>query len=471
MRALVITRDVARFAAAAAWQFGSGAAMSGARGAARGVLCRALSSASPASPQASPAASPLRSVGGAGAPAVAHLRAEATYLAGSIDTASLAMSAVAEGRDALLHRGAALVSLRGWASDDAEAGAGAGAGEGEASAASAAAAASGSGSSSGVAAGRLPRRLPPIGSPFDLPLSGGPHLVAFPFGAVVLFGSHEDLAAIRRRALSACRDFAEDSGPIAAAAAAAAAAGRDAYDRFAPTSTHAARWAGRARGGSGGVGAGSKVGAAARGAGFGSAGFLSSASDASASSLPVAFPFTEEYGVSLDPSLSHPSVHLPDSISARSLDARRALVIAHVLAQSVALDACASHVQRALATFEAMNEEMLATGSTGSVDKHGLVALVAENNLVLADVVNRLGLRERYDVAWKHAEYGELWDFLRHELEIEARFDAVDAKLQLVQDNLKYLLELLQNQKSNSLEWIIIALIALEIAMNLLKVF
>lgn len=172
----------------------------------------------------------------------------------------------------------------------------------------------------------------------------------------------------------------------------------------------------------------------------------------------------------LEPSLSHPSVHLADSISVRSLDARRALVIAHVLAQSVALDACAAHVQRALGTFEAMNEEMLATGSTGSVDKHGLVALVAENNLVLADVVNRLGLRERYDVAWKHAEYGELWDFLRHELELEARFDAVDAKLQLVQDNLKYLLELLQNQKSNSLEWIIIALITLEIAMNLLKV-
>ena len=65
---------------------------------------------------------------------------------------------------------------------------------------------------------------------------------------------------------------------------------------------------------------------------------------------------------------------------------------------------------------------------------------------------------------------GELWDYLRTELEIESRFETLDMKLNLVQNNLKYILELHQNRKSVALEWTIIVLIAVEIVLSLVQI-
>lgn len=42
-----------------------------------------------------------------------------------------------------------------------------------------------------------------------------------------------------------------------------------------------------------------------------------------------------------------------------------------------------------------------------------------------------------YDIAWKHVQYGRIWEFLRSELEMDARFKTLDMKLNLIQDNLK----------------------------------
>jgi hypothetical protein len=31
---------------------------------------------------------------------------------------------------------------------------------------------------------------------------------------------------------------------------------------------------------------------------------------------------------------------------------------------------------------------------------------VAENNIVMTDIINKLGVHERFDIAWKHVNYG-----------------------------------------------------------------
>lgn len=56
----------------------------------------------------------------------------------------------------------------------------------------------------------------------------------------------------------------------------------------------------------------------------------------------------------------------------------------------------------------------------------------------------------RYDIAWKYVQYGRIWDYLRSELEMDARFKTLDMKLNLVQDNLKYFLEIFQDRKARS---------------------
>ena len=60
----------------------------------------------------------------------------------------------------------------------------------------------------------------------------------------------------------------------------------------------------------------------------------------------------------------------------------------------------------------------------------------------------------------------QIWDEMRSEFELEERFHGIEFKISLVQDNVKYFLEVLQNQRSDFLEWIIIVLISTEICVS-----
>jgi uncharacterized Rmd1/YagE family protein len=51
---------------------------------------------------------------------------------------------------------------------------------------------------------------------------------------------------------------------------------------------------------------------------------------------------------------------------------------------------------------------------------------------------------------------------MREEFEIESRFENIEFKLNLIQQNAKFFLEMLNEKKSNSLEWTIIVLISFE---------
>lgn len=177
--------------------------------------------------------------------------------------------------------------------------------------------------------------------------------------------------------------------------------------------------------------------------------------------------YTEEFTLSVDPQLTAWSKLDPDCMAFQRMDLRNMHVISTVLSQSVALDYYSNHVERTLETFCSLNQEMMETANISKLNKQVLLQLVAENNIVMTEIISKLGVHERYDIAWKDAKYGHVWDFARTELEIETRFETLDMKLNLIQDNLKYFLEILQNRKSDFLEWIIIVLIAMEIGLSL----
>lgn len=65
-------------------------------------------------------------------------------------------------------------------------------------------------------------------------------------------------------------------------------------------------------------------------------------------------------------------------------------------------------------------------------------------------------------MAWKFVKYEKIHYGMKEEFEIDSRFEQIEFKLNLIQQNAKFFLEVLQSQKSNSLEWIIVVLIGLE---------
>ncbi|KAL9226980.1 hypothetical protein vseg_002732 [Gypsophila vaccaria] len=139
--------------------------------------------------------------------------------------------------------------------------------------------------------------------------------------------------------------------------------------------------------------------------------------------------------------------------------------IGSVLGQSIALDYYVRQVDGIVAEFTDINRAMEKTG-TFTMERKKLFQLVGKANSNLADVILKLGLFERSDIAWKDAKYAQIWEYLRDEFELTQRFASLDFKLKFVEHNIRFLQEILQNRKSDFLEWLIIILIGAEILIS-----
>eukprot|EP00980_Cylindrotheca_fusiformis_P013337 scaffold3399_cov117-Cylindrotheca_fusiformis.AAC.7 len=137
-------------------------------------------------------------------------------------------------------------------------------------------------------------------------------------------------------------------------------------------------------------------------------------------------------------------------------------VISNVMAQSVALDSYNDTVDELLANFELINQQVTATGDLTSVDKDKMFRAVARNNSIFIEMVSKVGIKDRLDTAWNLSQYEDVHDGMKEEFDIDIRFEHIEFKLNLIQQNAKFFLDVLSQQKSNTLEWIIIVLITFE---------
>lgn len=188
-------------------------------------------------------------------------------------------------------------------------------------------------------------------------------------------------------------------------------------------------------------------------------------------SHPLSAKYTEEYKVAVMPDLEDPCLY-DDCILLDQAELNNVRTLGYVLAQTVALHFYETQVDAMLRKFEKMNQQMEVSSSfRPAMRKEDLLQMVASNNLLFTAIISKLGVRERFDIAWKNPDCNRLYEHLLDELEIEDRYENLQLKLNMVQDNFRYFLELIQNQKSDLLEWIIIILIGGEITLNLYELF
>lgn len=143
--------------------------------------------------------------------------------------------------------------------------------------------------------------------------------------------------------------------------------------------------------------------------------------------------------------------------------------IGSVLGQSIALDYYIRQVDGMVAEFTDINRGLEKTG-TFTMKSKKLFQLVGKANSNLADVILKLGLFERSDIAWKNANYAQIWEYLRDEYELTQRFGNLDFKLKFVEHNIRFFQEILQNKKYVFLEWLIILLISVEILISIYNI-
>nr|KJB80292.1 hypothetical protein B456_013G090500 [Gossypium raimondii] len=153
----------------------------------------------------------------------------------------------------------------------------------------------------------------------------------------------------------------------------------------------------------------------------------------------------DDYCVKEQPLLAKDMQGGPDYIVVKTLDTDSIRIIGSVLGQSIALDYFVSQVDGMVEEFANINRAMEKTG-TFTMDRTKLIKLVGKANSNLADVILKVGLFERSEIAWREAKYAQIYEYLREEYE----------------HNIHFLQEVIQNRRSDLLEWCIIFLLAIE---------
>lgn len=177
----------------------------------------------------------------------------------------------------------------------------------------------------------------------------------------------------------------------------------------------------------------------------------------------------DDYAVKEKPLLDEDMKGGPDYIVLKTLDTDGVRIIGSVLGQSIALDYFVSQVDGMVQEFAEINRGMEKTG-TFTMDKKKLLQLVGKANSNLADVILKVGLFDRSDIAWRDAKYAQIYEYLREEYEVTQRFGNLDFKLKFVEHNIHFLQEVLQNRKSDLLEWCIIGLLTIENCISIYEI-
>ncbi|CAL1395037.1 unnamed protein product [Linum trigynum] len=177
----------------------------------------------------------------------------------------------------------------------------------------------------------------------------------------------------------------------------------------------------------------------------------------------------DDYAIKEKPRLEDDMQGGPDYIVLKTLDTDSIRIIGSVLGQSIALDYFVSQVDGMVEEFAGINRGMEKTG-TFTMDRTTLIKLVGKANSNLADVILKVGLFERSEIAWKDAKYSQIYEYLRDEYEVAQRFGSLDFKLKFVEHNIHFLQEVIQNRRSDLLEWCIIFLLTLENAISIYEI-
>jgi uncharacterized Rmd1/YagE family protein len=145
-------------------------------------------------------------------------------------------------------------------------------------------------------------------------------------------------------------------------------------------------------------------------------------------------------------------------------------VVAEVLARSVVLERFEARVG---ATFESL-QPMAAGFGNGRLTRAHHRHLLKHLGDVLLDqqeMVGRVAVSDKPDVLWDRQELERLYSRLTEEFEIPDRFEAVEAKLDLIGGAIETAVNLVQARRSLRVEWYIVILIVFEIILTLYEMF
>lgn len=176
-------------------------------------------------------------------------------------------------------------------------------------------------------------------------------------------------------------------------------------------------------------------------------------------------PEFEETEIAIDPGRSE-GLGPDGRLSLRDAGPGRFQVLAHVLAKSCVLGYYERSVADAFDRIEQLAER-LCRGESPARGKQEVLTEIGTVLLILTRTVGRVEVTEKPEITWDDADLDRLYQRLAAEYELRDRDLALSRKLELISRTAETYLDLVNNRQTLRVEWYIVILIVVEIALSL----
>jgi uncharacterized Rmd1/YagE family protein len=157
-------------------------------------------------------------------------------------------------------------------------------------------------------------------------------------------------------------------------------------------------------------------------------------------------------------------------VSVKSATVAHLQCMADALAKSVVLAHTEASMARVFDGIEPLSKQLERDGTIRRRSKE-LLQHIGSTLQVQTQMVGRVEVLEKPELLWDHPELEILYARLEDEYELRERHHAVEHKLQLISKTAETLLGLLQHDRALRVEWYIVLLIVVEIALTLYELF
>jgi uncharacterized Rmd1/YagE family protein len=175
---------------------------------------------------------------------------------------------------------------------------------------------------------------------------------------------------------------------------------------------------------------------------------------------PVEAKYEENFDLKTDPSVS--VVLNYDSITVSEITDDTIRIVMLNIGQSVALD---HYEDLTLAIFkdsQIITDDLEKTGSF-KYSKKELLKFIGKTINIKNSIIDNLYIFDAPEETWENEQLEKIDKGLKKTFDLKMRYQDIDYKLKIVQDNLRLFTDLLQNRESTRLEWVIIILILIEV--------
>lgn len=181
------------------------------------------------------------------------------------------------------------------------------------------------------------------------------------------------------------------------------------------------------------------------------------------------FEFSDDYRLSFDPRAEEKELEerfTNDSMTMPEYAFYQMEILAIVLAKSVALERIEADTEKLLDEIEPVID-LLQKGNLSSRDEK--IANISARILGFKySTISSIMLLDKPDITWNNSKAEELYGLLSHLFELDERYNKIQMKTNTLMDIVQVFTSLTQHRKANTLEWMIIILIVIEIILSLI---